>query len=159
LVDYLQMKNIDTDASDETDSIQTEPLIAAESWIFQANPIYYNVTDAVQKLRTFTWSVSRYADRIRPGHRVYLWRPGKDPAIVAIASVLTEVALLPADDDVLRFAVQPEALEGTRPRVRLKIDAVVRPALSKHELRADSRLSELSILRYSQAANFPVTKE
>ena len=138
---------------------EVPPNPAAHSWIFQANPLFFNITDAVEKLTSMSWLVSRYKERIGPGDHIYLWRCGDDAGIVATGTVLSEPAPLPENEEELAFAVQPEKFKGTETRVRLSIDTVVRPPLSKGDLKSDARLTELSILNTSQGTNFPVAED
>ena len=138
---------------------EVPPNPAAHSWIFQANPLYFNITEAVEKLTSMSWLISRYKERIGPGDHLYLWRCGDDAGIVATGTVLSEPAPLPENEEEQAFAVQPEKFKGTETRVRLSIDTVVRPPLSKGDLKSDARLTELSILNTSQGTNFPVTED
>jgi hypothetical protein len=135
------------------------PNPAAHSWIFQANPLFFNITEAVETLKTMSWLVSRYKERIGPGDHLYLWRCGDDAGIVATGTVLSEPAPLPENEEELAFAVQPEKFKGTETRVSLSIDQVVRPALLKADLKGDPRLTGLSILNTSQGTNFPVSED
>ncbi|MCC7174326.1 MAG: EVE domain-containing protein [Bryobacterales bacterium] len=135
------------------------PNPAANSWVFQANPLYFNITDAVEKLTSMSWLVSRYKDRIGAGDHLYLWRCGEDAGIVATGTVLTEPAPLPENEEELAFAVQPEYFKGNETRVRLNIEQIVKPALLKTVLKSDPRLKDLSILNIRQGTNFPVSED
>jgi 5-methylcytosine-specific restriction protein B len=133
--------------------------VAAQSWIFQANPLMYNIAGAVERLQTMTWFVTRYKERIGPGDRVYMWRSGEEAGIVGTATVLTEPEILPEDESESAFAVQREKFAAPALRVRLRIDQAIVPPLPKSDLKADIRLQELSILHNSQGTNFPVMDE
>ena len=129
------------------------------NWIFQANSLYYNINEAVEKLSTITWLVNKYKDRISPGDHVYLWRCGDDAGIVAKGTVLSEPEPLSENEAELVFAVHPEKFGGVQTRVRLSIDKVVRPLLARNELKSDPRLTELSILNSPQGTNFAITED
>jgi hypothetical protein len=134
------------------------PNPAAYSWIFRANPLNYNITEAVEKLASMGWLVSRYKERIGPGDHLYIWRCGDDAGIVATGTVISEPGPLPDNEEGLAFAVQPEKFRGTEIGVRLSIDKFVRPPLLRGVLKSDPRLTDLSILNNSQGTNFSVTE-
>jgi MoxR-like ATPase len=146
---------VTTGTADGEDETRNGP----KSWIFQGNPLLFNITDAIEKLNTISWLVTRYKERIGPGDNVYVWRAGDGAGIVATATVLTEPAPLPEEEAQLAFAVQPEKFSGTETRVRLSVDQVVRPPLPRTDLKSDARLLGLSILKNSQGTNFPVSED
>jgi 5-methylcytosine-specific restriction protein B len=136
-----------------------QPLAGSKSvWLFQANPKLYNIEAALNRQEDeILWSVRTYRDQIHPGDSVFIWRSGNDAGILARATVLTEPAMM--DQDSLQFAIQPEKFTSPEVRVRLKIEQVYVPYLSRDELRDDERLADLSILKSAQGTNFPVTQE
>jgi 5-methylcytosine-specific restriction enzyme B len=72
---------------------------------------------------------------------------------------LTAPAPLAHEEDEQTFTLQRGSFDEAEVSVRLQIDAVVEPVLSREMLKAEPRLADLSILNYSQATNFPVTHE
>jgi MoxR-like ATPase len=129
-----------------------------KSWIFQANPRLYDIDAAVGALSEMTWFVRAYKNQIAPGDEVFVWRSGAEAGIIAVATVLAGPALMGAEEEELQFA--RELLEGfnlPQLRVRLRLDQVISPALSKEILKSDARLVQLSILKFSQGTNFIVT--
>ena len=127
----------------------------ARTWIFQANPKYYDIDAALMSLREMSWSVNQYKQSIKPGDAVFLWKSGADAGIIASAIVLTAPTVL--EQDGLQFAVQPEKFDRPELRVRLRIDDLYPVPLSRDILRA--RLPDLSILQSPQGTNFAVTQE
>jgi hypothetical protein len=75
----------------------------ARTWIFQANPKYYDIDAALVSLREMSWSVNQYKQSVNPGDAVFLWKSGADAGILAGATVLTSPAML--EQDGLQFAV------------------------------------------------------
>ncbi len=128
-----------------------------KAWIFQANPRFYDIDAAMRALSQMTWTVSAYKNQIAPGDEVFLWRSGPEAGIIAIATVLAGPALMGDEEESFQFAHDQERFSGEQLRVRLRLDQVVSPALSKEGLKADARLSQLSILKFSQGTNFMVT--
>jgi 5-methylcytosine-specific restriction protein B len=127
----------------------------ARTWIFQANPKYYDIDAALTSLREMSWSVNQYKQSIKPGDAVFLWRSGAEAGILAAATVLTAPSMI--EQDGLQFAVQPDKFDRQDLRVRLQIDDVYPVPLSRDVLRA--RLPDLSILQSPQGTNFAVSPE
>jgi 5-methylcytosine-specific restriction protein B len=156
---YTTVLSPDQTEATQADEDHESALESARAWIFQANPAVFDVTAAVQHLDSMTWTVRRYKDKIHAGDRVYVWRSGSEAGIVATGVVLTEPASLTEDEAGKQFALKPDDLDQEETRVRISIERVVEPPLLRTALKADGRLAELSILRYGQATNFPVTAE
>lgn len=129
------------------------------TWIFQANPKIYDVSGAIRSLQEDTWLVQQHRDELRPGDRVYLWESGPDAGIVAVCEILDEVADRLPSEASTRFVLDRVKLGGVRPRVRIRISAVVDPRLSRRDLQAHQDLAELSILKQAQGTNFSVTPQ
>jgi hypothetical protein len=127
----------------------------ARTWIFQANPKYYDVDGALASLSEMSWSVNQFKKSINPGDSVFLWKSGEDGGIVAAATVLTPPGI--TEQDGQQFAVQPERFDKPGLRVRLRIDDVYSEPLSRSSLMP--RLPGLSILQSPQGTNFAVTPE
>jgi 5-methylcytosine-specific restriction enzyme B len=130
-------------------------LSPVRTWIFQANPKYYDIDAALASLREMSWSVNQYKQSINAGDAVFLWRSGPEAGIVGAATVLTAPAVM--EQDGLQFAVQVDKFNQPGLRVLLRIDDVFPIALSRDVLRA--RLPDLSILQSPQGTNFAITPE
>lgn len=94
------------------------------TWIFQGNPT--SSTSTVSRPALFAWLVTRYADEIREGDRVFIWRTGGQqgaPAgIVAEAEVVDVAEPRSEAPDALPFwrsEVDPRA--DVRPRALLRL--------------------------------------
>src|ERR1700733_12668133 len=129
------------------------------TWIFQANPKLFNIDEAITHLSEMTWSVSAHKELISPGDKVFLWKSGPAAGIICRATVLTPPSLSEALGSENEFAFTKEKFTGPQLRVRLRIDEVFTPPLSRDALKADVRLAELSILKFAQGTNFAVTPE
>jgi hypothetical protein len=128
----------------------------ARTWIFQANPKSYDVRGAVKALKYEAWSVNDHRDKIGPGDRVYLWESGSEGGIVAVAEVLDRPSLRPPAEPSKPF-VRDARFEVEHLQVGLEIRQVLEPLLPRATLRNHPNLQSLSILRFAQATNFPVT--
>jgi hypothetical protein len=47
------------------------------SWLFQANPEYSQILEAIQKLDGIRWLVIRYDKEIAPSGKVLIWIAGQ----------------------------------------------------------------------------------
>ena len=128
---------------------------SARTWIFQANPKFFDIDAALTEMREMSWSINQYKQSINPGDAVFIWRSGPEAGIVAAATVLTAPAVM--EQDALQFAVQTDRFDKPALRVRLQIDEVYPVALSREALR--SALPDLSILQSPQGTNFTVSPE
>ncbi len=54
-------------------------------WLFQGNPKYYQVVQAIQDFEEMLWLVTRYGKEIAVGDEVIIWMAGNDAGIYAIA--------------------------------------------------------------------------
>lgn len=102
-----------------------------------------------------SWCVKAHKQLINPGDAVFIWRSGAEAGILATGTVLSGPAML--EQDGVEFAVQADRFDKEDLRVRLRIDEVFAPPLSRDLLKA--RQPDLSILRTAQGTNFAVTPE
>ena len=128
-------------------------------WIFQGNPKYYNVVDAVNDLATITWSVNQYPKQIKAGDKAYIWISGSEGGIIATGKILCDPEMREpvqndpyAHDDFLNQA--PHLAVDIKFEKKLTASIILRK-----ELLADERTKKLEILTYPGATNFRVLKE
>jgi hypothetical protein len=149
----------DTTANEDAGEVKSPPTAGGRTWIFQANPKLFFGDEAIKHLSGMTWSVSAHKELITPGDAVYFWKSGPAAGVIGEATVLTSPSLSEQLGDENEFALTKEKFMGPQLRVRLRIDGVFAPPLSRDALRADVRLADLSILKYAQGTNFAVSPE
>ncbi len=130
----------------------------SRAWIFQANPDQWDLAGALAELTEFTWRVKQHRDEIHAGDTVYLWEAGDRAGIVAIATVLTEPAVLADDEEERRFdrgglSTDPQL------RVRLRVERALPERISRQQLTAHPILKDLQVLAMPRGTNFLVTLE
>ena len=130
---------------------------SVRSWIFQANPAFFDIDGALQKLENLTWLVKQHAEEISKDDEVFLWRSGPKAGIVATAVVTSKPEMLREDEAEIPFILEADKFDGPQLRVRLKIQNRVDPTLSRDEIKTEPRLRDLSIIKASQGTNFPVS--
>lgn len=131
---------------------------AARTWIFQANADRYDLPAALQSLQTIPWLVKQHKNEIHVGDRVFLWLSGSAGGMVAIARIATEPSVTSESGEEARFWKESPGEDGSgQLRVALEITEIVSPAIARSTLQSRPELKDLSILRFSQGTNFPVT--
>jgi hypothetical protein len=137
------------------------------TWIFQGNPDEFDLdaylaTAPIQ----FPWLVTRYANEIDIGDRVYIWRTqGKHKVVagvIAEAEVLAPVALLPESADGIPFW-RTDAAEAREERSRTLL-RLVRVATPREVIRRewcveDPVLKTLPNLKMAAGTNYPLARE
>jgi hypothetical protein len=126
-------------------------------WIFQANPKFYRILEALQNLDRIQFSTNRYKDRIRVGDLVLVWIAGKYAGIYAQARVAEGVAERETKGEDAAFWVDPSSASAIKPRVVLAIERrfLANPVL-KTRISATDGLANLMILRQPTGSNFRV---
>jgi hypothetical protein len=137
------------------------------TWIFQGNPDDFDLNGYLATAPAqLPWLVTRYADDIKPGDRVYIWRArGKSKAVagvIAEAEVIAPVALRSESADAVPFwrAGAPEASER-RPRALLRLVRVATPreVIRRDWCREDPILQTLPNLKMAAGTNYPLASE
>jgi EVE domain-containing protein len=131
----------------------------SDVWIFQVSPQFYNIRGAIRALKEQTWLVSAYKNRIRSGHRVYVWESGPDAGILATAHVLTDPAEITDRDEEQQFVRDAKKFDGLQRRVVLRIDRVLEHPLLRKILLLDPVLSKMQVITQPRGTNFVVTPE
>ena len=129
------------------------------SWIFQANPNYYDLTGAIDELTEITWAVNQYKKQVHAGDKVYLWESGKNAGILAVATVLSDPDIIPDDDREIKFIRKAENFSEKRLQVPLHIDYVLPERIRRKNLLDHPVLRSLEVITFPNATNFAVTDE
>ncbi|MGX7005677.1 HNH endonuclease [Caballeronia sp. KNU42] len=135
-----------------------------KSWIFQANPERFDLESFfATRPSVLTWTVSRQADQMRIGDRVYIWRAAageKDKAgVIAEAVVCSSVALIASDTIGAGFWLDESEAQLESERVWLKIIRVASPReqIRREWLKDDPVLSDMLIMKQPAGTNFLMT--
>lgn len=149
--------SITPDVSTSAESDAVPDAQEAQVWIFQANPKFYRILEALQTLDRMQFLTNRYKDRIRVGDIVLLWMSGNYAGIYAQARVIEGVAERPSDGDDASFWADRRSGSTTKPRVVLAIEKhfLANPVL-KTTIVSTEGLANLMILRQPNGTNFRV---
>jgi MoxR-like ATPase len=131
---------------------------AGRAWIFQSNPDQYALAAALTSLRDLTWLVNQYAHEIHTGDPVFIWETGPRAGILASGQVASEPTLM--DDNPAETAYYRDfRFRGEHLRVRVGVERVLRPRLTRQQITADPTLVSLPNLRFANATNFRLTPD
>ena len=130
---------------------------APSAWLFQSNPLLYDLRGALRSLTDQVWSVSRYAKRIAAGDRVYLWEAGRWGGIAAVAEISETPRVRPEPQEQIPFARASHLFARDRLRAGLKILRVIEPLVARSAVLERPELRELGVLRCPRGTNFPLT--
>lgn len=129
-------------------------LLSRNAWLFQSNPVLYDLRGALQSLKEQVWSVTRYAKEIRTGDRVYLWEAGRQGGIAGVAEISEPARVQPEPPEQLPYARVAETFAGDRLRARLSVLSVIEPVIPRQSIISNPELRTLGVLRCSRGTNF-----
>jgi hypothetical protein len=127
-------------------------------WLFQGNPKYYRVLEAIKELEAIPWLVTRYANNIAPGDGVIIWLSGSQGGIYATAEVVEPAQFLTEIPDKKYWVDSTRALGKQQAIIKFTNKFVESPLL-KNQLQEDSVLKNLLVLRAPNSTNFKVSLE
>lgn len=126
------------------------------SWIFQAVPRYFDLTEALKHIRIFRWRIKQFKNDIRAGDDVFLWLAGSKGGMVARGTVITDPQIMEDAPEELPF-VKEEDQDEDRLFAAIEIDTVFGQPVQRTKLKTHPVLSSISILKQSRGTNFPLT--
>lgn len=103
------------------------------TWIFQANPAKYRISDSLRAEREEYWNLRQHATEVTLGDRVLIWLSGKRAGVYALGTVVsaaTETADSPTGQ---AYWNDKKAGERPIPRVWVRYDHILldRPLLKE----------------------------
>ena len=141
-----------------------DPDLAAEgsgprAWIFQSSPDQYDLAGALVSTRDFTWLVNQYEREIHAEDPVFLWETGSQAGILASGRIVSEPMIIDDNPAEGPFYRAIDKFSGPRLRVRITVERVLRPRLTRQQITADATLVSLPNLKFANATNFKLTPE
>lgn len=112
-------------------------------WMFQANPKFYNVDDAIHDLSQLTWTVKHEATRASVGDRVFFWRAGREAGVIALGTIIEPATLRENLSTEEQYLLNIERLGGAQMRVLVRIDERLHEPLLRTAIAADPDLKTL----------------
>ena len=106
------------------------------------------------------WYVGQHKKRITKGHVALIWMSGKESGIYAVAQIMSDPIETEEDEAEKPYWLSTEKDTTSTLRVKLKIvKTMINNPVFRHEVKAKESLKSLSILRFAQGTNFPVTDD
>jgi hypothetical protein len=127
-------------------------------WLFQANPKYSQILEAIARLDRIYWLVTRYYKEIAPGDGVLIWIAGKQAGIYAIAQVEKVPQFMHEPPDIEIWTMPMLAKARFYAPVAFQQKLLDAPLL-KSVLLYDRVLYELEVIRRPHNTNFRVNEE
>ena len=130
------------------------------TWIFQTNPKRYNILSALRdtKLDEKYWLVNRYKKEIGKGDIALIWMSGKEAGIYAVSEITSDPLIIYANSADEKYWVNEEDKGKKQLRVKIKIkNKFLGNPIFRRDLKNIEGLKDLSILKFSQGTNFPVS--
>lgn len=126
-------------------------------WIFQGNPKEFDIVKALKDKALKTWRVKAHKDRISKGDKVIVWSGGKHAGVYALATIDSDVQILP-EPDIEKSYYKDQTVYEDKERIFLKIDCnLYNQPLLKTELENHPWFSKMKV--GNQGTNFSATKE
>jgi EVE domain len=128
-----------------------------KSWLFQANPKYSNILQAIENLDGIYWLVTRYDKEITPGDRVLIWIAGKQSGIYAIAEVAAAPQFMDEPPDIEIWTMPIRAKARFYAPVTFQQKLLDTPLL-KSVLLYNRVLYEMEVIRHPHNTNFRISE-
>ncbi|MGK7956616.1 MAG: DUF262 domain-containing protein [Crocosphaera sp.] len=129
-------------------------------WLFQSNPKYYRILDAIRDFDKMTWMVSRFANQMSVGDGVLIWVAGRKAGVYAIAKLIDVPQIINhplLDSD---YWIDPDYQNKLQNQKFATIELthkLLENPLLKHDLKEDQILKELMVIRQPQSTNYSLT--
>ncbi|MBE8971364.1 EVE domain-containing protein [Nostocales cyanobacterium LEGE 12452] len=127
-------------------------------WLFQGNPKYYRIIDGIRDFEQMPWLTTRYAKDIAPGDGVLIWKSGDKAGIYAIAEIIESSKNIENPTDIGYWIDTSRAMNKTYSKIRFTSKLLDKPLL-REDLKLDSVLKTLMVIRQPNATNYKVTQQ
>lgn len=138
----------------------TTDAVSINTWLFQANPDYFDIDDYLRDKTYINWTARQHRDSMNVGDRVFIWRAkgsAKDSVsgIIASGEIVQPPSVRMEDEDALSYWAEASSAKP-EPRVSILIDHVAgtRGVVKRDWLTNDPGLSDLRILRLRNETNY-----
>ena len=133
--------------------------VMADTWIFQGNPAYYDIDNALVELSQIDWLVKQHKDKIKKNDKVLFWKSGADGGLVGYGKILIDPTVKEESEVERKYTLSLDKFSKPQLRVTVEIDGLLQNVISKNDLLKISGLENLSIIKFQQGSNFQVTEE
>lgn len=130
-------------------------------WLFQANPKIYDLQSfLLNNHATISFSVNQSKKQISKNDIVYFWISGRQGGIFAKGKIYDGPSVLPEFEYEKAYKRDKAQLDNYVLRVYINItNNFVNEPLVRDEIKHDSILAQLEVLRFANATNYRITPE
>jgi hypothetical protein len=111
--------------------------IQSNFWVFQANPKFYRIIDALKAMDNakWNWMVNQHKKKLQIGDKVIIWVCGDQAGVYALGTVTSEVKKFKDDNDAF-YIDDSKSTERDRVNIRIDINLTTsgKPILKKEFL-------------------------
>jgi len=127
-------------------------------WLFQGNPKYYRVLDAINDFDVLYWTISSFYKQINIGDRVLIWVSGESAGIYATAEVITSPQQLSQIPEVNYWLDLRRIHNKHFVQIRF-VEKLLETPLLKADIINQSSLNRFPVFRYPNAVDYKLTPE
>lgn len=127
------------------------------AWIFQVNPLIYDIEKSLQNLTKMTWLTKQYRHNIHIDDVVFIWKSGNSGGLVAVGTVISEPSLMNEYEEMSQYYKKQNFLFKEDYRCIVKIDVVLPICLSKNIFIDEKSINDISLFKNSKDTNFRLT--
>jgi len=139
--------------------ITTSTGVNKPGWIFQGNPKYYDIFNAINDLDVITWSVKQYQNQIKKGDRAYIWVSGPEGGIAASGIIKCDPEIR-ENGDPDPYDIFGKVNTDEVPVVDIELtNKLTDSIIKKEDLLKDERLKNINIFSFYNATNYKLTVE
>lgn len=136
--------------------------MVAKSWVFQANPNYYDIHAALLKMDKIAWPVTRYINEINIGDNVIIWITGgqiSSAGIYAVGTIASKPRLITLNENEKKYWKDNKKFRKNTLMSYVEIKKLIKEPILKSELIKDPILSNLSVIKMRIGTIFRITSE
>jgi len=129
-------------------------------WLFQGNPKYYRITDAIRELQEIPWRVTNHWVSIALGDHILIWVSGAEAGIYALGEISDAPRFRQDVPDKAYWVggIEKASEDERKTTVRLTDKLLNRPILKRNILN-DQVLNDLLVLRAPNRTNYKITEQ
>lgn len=127
-------------------------------WLFQGNPKYYRILDALRDFDEMYWPVTLFSKEIVAGDGVLVWMSGKKAGIYAVAEVVESAHILDQLLDLNYWIDASRAADKVQAKIRFTRKLLKNP-LMRSDIKKDPSFQRFGVIRYPNATNYRVRPE
>lgn len=127
-------------------------------WLFQGNPKYYRILDAIRDFEQMPWLVTRYVKEMAAEDGVSIWQAGDKAGIYATAEIVDSPKFIQTQPDI-NYWLDKSRL-GSKPQAIVRFTKkLLETPLLRETLKEDALLKTLIVIRQPNATNYKVTPQ